>query len=54
VLRQECDVGPFHRRFRLGDGINPAVVQSEYRRGVLQLRLPKVAKAQPRRIPITG
>lgn len=52
VLRQEYGVGGFHRRFRLGDGIDTSAVEATYRSGVLQVRLPKVARAQPRRVRI--
>lgn len=54
MLRQEYGVGAFHRRFRLGEGIDPAGIEAVYRGGVLQVRLPKAAKTQPRRIAITS
>ncbi len=51
-LLQEYGVGDFHRTFEIGEMINASRISAEYANGVLTLRLPKVAAAQPRRIDV--
>lgn len=42
----------YTRSFRL-DGIDPSSIEAKLSQGQLTLTLPKVAKAQPRAIPVT-
>ena len=49
---QEYGVGDFHRVFAIGETIDSTRIAAELRHGVLVLHLPKVARAQPRRIPV--
>ena len=51
-LHAEYAVGNFDARFRLSNAIDGERIQAKLRNGVLELQLPKVASAQPRRIEI--
>ncbi|HKC52136.1 MAG TPA: Hsp20/alpha crystallin family protein [Myxococcota bacterium] len=51
-LHTECDVGNFDARFRLSSAIDGAGIRATLRNGVLELDLPKVESAKPRRIEI--
>lgn len=51
-LLTEYGVGPYHRVFRLGEGVDASAVSADHRDGVLTLRLPKSHSAQPRRIQV--
>jgi len=42
------------RAFRLGEGIDEEHVSAVYKHGVLTVALPKLAKAQPRRIELSS
>lgn len=53
-LSQEYGVGDFHRSFRVSDDIDAAKITAQYENGVLQLNLPKVAAAEPRKIKVQG
>lgn len=53
-LRREYGVGPFERRFRVGDSLDPAAISAEYADGVLTVRLPKRAEASARRVAVTA
>lgn len=53
-LHTEYRVGGFHRQFRLSEEIDEAGVSASMRDGVLELRLPKTERHQPRRIEIQG
>src|SRR5262249_38983972 len=48
----EYRVGNFARRFVLSDEIDGQAIQASFANGVLDLTLPKAAKAKPRRIQI--
>ncbi len=50
--RTERGHGRFHRRFVLPDLVDSERVQASGRNGVLEIRIPKQAKALPRRIKI--
>jgi HSP20 family molecular chaperone IbpA len=44
--------GGYHREFRISEDIDPTAVTAHMRNGVLELRLPKAAEKQPRRIAV--
>ncbi len=48
----EYNVGNFAHRFRLSNEIDGANIKARMTHGVLELQLPKVAAAQPRKIEI--
>ena len=50
--RIERRLGPFHRRFILPDTVDAENVNASGRHGVLEIVIPKQAKAQPRRITV--
>lgn len=51
-LLREYGVGSFCRTFRIGEDIDAQQIAGETRNGVLTLRLPKRASAQPRKIAV--
>jgi len=51
-IHGEYRLGSFHREFRLSDEIDAAAVNAAMRDGVLELRLPKSERHQPRRIAV--
>jgi HSP20 family protein len=52
--RRECMYGPFQRSFVLPATVDQNQVQATYHDGILELRLPKVEAAKPRRIAIAS
>ena len=52
--RRECMYGPFQRSFVLPATVDQNQVQATYHDGLLELRLPKVEAAKPRRIAIAS
>ncbi|HEU4485048.1 MAG TPA: Hsp20/alpha crystallin family protein [Povalibacter sp.] len=50
--RRERPYGRFHRRFTLPDTVDAAAVHATGRDGVLEVTIPKQAKAKPRRIEV--
>jgi HSP20 family protein len=52
VQRRERRFGPFYRQIQLADDVDLDGIEAEVRNGVLNVRLPKKAAAQPRTIPI--
>jgi HSP20 family protein len=52
--RRERGYGKFYRRFILPDTVNADGVEASERNGVLAIRIPKKAAAQPRRIEIAA
>jgi len=52
-LRQEYGVGDYRRAFRLGEGFDASQISAEYRRGVLTLRVPRLAAVRPRKVPVS-
>lgn len=51
---QEYGVGNYHRRFRLGDDVDPEQISAEYSDGVLTVTLAKRTSARRRRIAINA
>ena len=52
--RRERVSGRFHRRFTLPDTVDAAAVHAAGRDGVLEVTIPKQAKAKPRRIEVAS
>ena len=52
--RLERGYGRFHRRFILPDTVDAEKVKATDRNGVLEITIPKQAKAQPRRIKVAA
>jgi HSP20 family protein len=48
----EYRVGGYHREFRISEDIDREKVSAKMNNGVLELRLPKSAESQPRRISV--
>ena len=53
-LYTEYGVGNFETRFRLSNAIDGERIQARLKNGVLELELPKVAAAKPRKIEIAA
>jgi len=53
-LYTEYGVGNFDARFRLSNAIDGERIQAKLRNGVLELELPKVQAARPRKIEIAA
>lgn len=53
-MRIERATGAFHRRFILPDSIEGEQIKAAGRNGVLEISIPKKAKAQPRRIKVAS
>ena len=54
AMRVERGSGRFHRRFILPDSIDSEQIKANGRNGVLEITIPKQAKAQPRRIKVAA
>ena len=54
VLHQEYGIGDFHRRFRIGDGIDASQINATCKDGILTVRLPKAASVQARTIEVSA
>lgn len=52
LLRQEYGVGDYRRSFRLGEGFDGAQITAALARGVLTVRVPRLAAVRPRRIEV--
>lgn len=50
----EYNIGDFERRFTLSDAIDSERIRARVHDGVLQVELPKVERARPRQIEVTG
>lgn len=53
LVAAERPTGLFSRQLVLGDNLDLEQIKAEYDGGVLRLRIPVVAKAQPRKISVT-
>lgn len=51
-VRQEYGVGDYRRSFRLGDGFDASLITADYRRGVLTIRVPRLAAVRPRKVEV--
>ena len=54
LLVMESETGRYYRQFTLSEVIDQTKIDAKLNLGVLRLRLPKVAKAAPRKIAITA
>jgi HSP20 family protein len=54
ALRVERPSGSFVRRLTLPKGVDYDKVVADYRDGVLELRIPKLAEAKPKKIAVGG
>ena len=54
IYRSERTFGQFTRSFALPDGIDADAVTGNFDKGVLELRIPKPAAKQPKRVEISG
>lgn len=52
MLRQEYQVGDFHRTFSIGPAVDAAKIEAELHNGVLKVHLPKTEAVKPKRIQI--
>ena len=48
----EILMGPFHRTFVLPSNVDPEKIQANYRQGILEIILPKVAERVTQTVPI--
>jgi HSP20 family protein len=54
IYRRETPSGKFERSFRLPEDADAERVSAAYADGVLEVRVPRAAQVQPRRIPISA
>ncbi|MFM7074925.1 MAG: Hsp20/alpha crystallin family protein [Planctomycetaceae bacterium] len=52
AVRQEYGIGDYRRAFRLGEGFDGARIAADYARGVLTVRVPRLAAVLPRRVEV--
>ncbi len=52
IVRQEYGVGNYRRSFRLGDGFDASLISADYRKGVLTIRVPRLAAVRPRKVEV--
>jgi len=52
-VRKERHVGGFYRQIALGDEVEGEKALADFKDGVLTVKVPLVAKPEPKRIPIT-
>jgi HSP20 family protein len=51
-IRQEYGIGNYRRSFRLGEGFDASQITAEYARGVLTVRVPRLAAVRPRKVEV--
>lgn len=52
LLVQEYGVGDYRRSFRLGEGFDAAQITAALARGVLTVRVPRLAAVRPRKVEV--
>jgi HSP20 family molecular chaperone IbpA len=52
AILQEYGIGNYRRSFRLGEGFDASQIAADYRRGVLTVRVPRVAAVRPRKVEV--
>jgi HSP20 family molecular chaperone IbpA len=52
ALHAEYRIGAYHREFAMSEAVDPDAISARMRDGVLEIRLPKTRRHQPRRIAI--
>jgi HSP20 family molecular chaperone IbpA len=52
ALRREYGVGNYRRSFRLGEGFDASLITADDRRGVLTIRVPRLAAVRPRKVAV--
>ena len=51
-IRQEYGIGNYRRSFRLGEGFDALQITADYARGVLTVRVPRLAAVRPRKVEV--
>jgi HSP20 family protein len=51
-IRQEYGIGNYRRSFRLGEGFDASQITADYARGVLTVRVPRLAAVRPRKVEV--
>ena len=51
-IRREYGVGHYRRSFRLGEGFDASQITADYARGVLTIRVPRLAAVRPRKVHV--
>jgi len=51
-VRQEYGIGNYRRSFRLGEGFDASQITADYARGVLTVRVPRLAAVRPRKVEV--
>jgi HSP20 family molecular chaperone IbpA len=54
VILTEYQTGSYYRQFSLAEMVDQSRIAADLKNGVLRLSLPKVAKATPRKITVSG
>ncbi len=52
AVRQEYGIGNYRRSFRLGEGFDASQITADYARGVLSVRVPRLAAVRPRKVEV--
>ena len=52
AIRQEYGIGNYRRSFRLGEGFDASLITADYARGVLTVRVPRLAAVRPRKVEV--
>lgn len=52
AIQQEYGIGNYRRTLRLGEGFDGAQIAADYRRGVLTVRVPRLAAVLPRKVEV--
>lgn len=52
LVRQEYGVGDYRRSFRLGEGFDASQITADLARGVLTVRIPRLAAVRPRKVEV--